>query len=91
MEAEEALCLLQLPGPCLLAILQCLEHDPASLYAAARTHSRLQKLSQIVPRHIRRTIQESEVDRMLKNLSKYGKNVQTLVLKGPSTVLSNPE
>jgi hypothetical protein len=82
MDAEETLCLLQLPDPCLLAILQCLEHDPVSLSAAARTHSRLHKLSQMVPRHIRRTIDEPEVDWLLKNLSKYGKNVQTLSLMG---------
>jgi hypothetical protein len=77
MEAEEPVpLLLQLPEPCLLVILQLLEHDPDSLCAAARAHSRLRQVALIIPRHIKAVVNQQRLDSLLQRLSQHSSSVQ---------------
>ena len=85
MEAEEPVSLLlQLPEPCLLAILRLLEHDPDSLCAAARAHSRLHQVALLVPRHIKAVVNQQRLDSLLQHLSQHSSSVQvaSMDLKG---------
>jgi hypothetical protein len=88
MADEEAVSLLQLPDPCLLAVLQCLADDAASLCSAARTHSRLhaaavQALRSINPPEIK---SQQLLDSMMPYLKQHGQNVDELCLRAHYSV-----
>ena len=79
---QEETQLLQLPDPCLLVVLQNCADDLHSLFSAARAHSRLhqaavQALSSITVSGIQ---QQQQVDGLLRYLSKYGHQVDSMDL-----------
>jgi hypothetical protein len=76
--------LVDLPDPCLLAVLRCLAYDPVSLFSAARAHSRLHQaavvaLSIITVMH--KTQQQLD-DSLLPYLGKHGQHIDSMVLQG---------
>jgi hypothetical protein len=84
-DAESAPLLLQLPDTCLLAVLQCLADDPASLCSAARAHSRLHQAAVLELNSIRKSINtEQQLDSsLLPYLAKHGQHVNHIYLYVP--------
>ena len=87
---DSAPLLVQLPDPCLLAVLQCCASDLRSLLSAARAHSRLHQaavvaLSSISVGEI--TQQQQQVDGLLQYLSSHGQHVQSLDLVPGDAIL----
>ena len=80
--------LLELPDPCLLAVLHktAHKHDPfdqRSLLNAARAHSRLHHLAALVLRSIKAQVKEQQhADSMVQYLSKHGQHIDSLELWG---------
>lgn len=73
--------LLELPEPCLLAVLRrCADDSPRSLFSAARAHSRLQQAAAAVLSNLRAVIRSS--DSMLLYLSKHGQHLASISLQG---------
>jgi hypothetical protein len=83
--------LLQLPDPCLLAVLQCLAGDPAGLFSAARAHSKLHQAAVTVLRDIsiEHKTQQQLDESLLPYLGKHGQHVSSIKVHGMwhSTVL----
>ena len=76
--------LVQLPDPCLLAVLKCCADDRVSLANAALTHSRLHQAAVLALSSVTvyaRT--QQHVDSLLMYLSKHGGHVDSLALEGP--------
>lgn len=61
---HSAASLVQLPGPCLVAVLCCCAGDPRSIFNAARAHSRLQQAAGVVIT----TVKASKNKQQLKDL-----------------------
>jgi hypothetical protein len=81
---QEASQLLQLPDPCLVAVLQCCSSDLVSLFSAARAHSRLhqaavQALSTITVGRVRR---QQQIDGLLLYCSRHGQHVDGIDISG---------
>jgi hypothetical protein len=78
--AESAPLLLQLPDPCLLAVLQCCSSDLVSLFSAARAHSRLHQAAVLALSSIpfNRVKQQQQVDGLLQYLSAHGQHVNIM-------------
>jgi hypothetical protein len=76
--------LLQLPDPCLLAVLQCLTDDPVSLFSAARAHSRLNQAAVVALSSIKVTVKNAQqLDySLLPYLDKHGQHVNSLAVQG---------
>ena len=84
MHTAEPVSLMQLPDPCLLAVLQCCADDAVSLASAARAHSRLHQAAVLALSNITaysRT--QQHVDSSVVYLFNHGHHVDSLVLKGP--------
>jgi hypothetical protein len=76
--------LLELPDPCLLAVLQCCADDLVSMFSAARAHSRLhqaavQALSSMT---VDDFAQQHQLDVVLLYLLRHGQHVNNLDLGG---------
>jgi hypothetical protein len=87
MEGEESaavLSLLDLPDPCLLAVLQCVAaDDQRSLFSAARAHSRLHQAAAAALRSITAVLAiQQQVEGVLHYLSLYGQHFYSLNLTG---------
>ena len=83
-DQQEPMQLLQLPDPCLLAVLQCCADDPRSLLSAARAHPRLHQaavaaLSSVSAEGI---TQQQVVDNVGLYLSKHGHHVSSVSVAG---------
>jgi hypothetical protein len=73
MQLEEpVLPTLELPDPCLLAVLQHCADDPGSLCSAARAHSRLHQAAVMVCGSVTLPPYENHLDSLRVYLSKYG-------------------
>jgi hypothetical protein len=73
---------LERPEPCLLAVLQRLADDPASLCSAVRAHSRLHQTAVVALSSISTAIKtQQQVDSsLLPYLSRHGQHVSSLQL-----------
>jgi hypothetical protein len=82
--------LVELPDPCLLAVMHCLADQPASLFSAARAHSRLHQAAVVVLSSITVTLktQQQLEDSLLPYLGKHVQHVDTLKVCGCSLSLS---
>lgn len=86
--------LLQLPDPCLVGG-QCCE-DQRSLFNAARAHSRLRQAAALAMRSITvvvngyKAAKQTQVDSMLRYLSKHPKHVGSVTFKGGSGPFKAP-
>jgi hypothetical protein len=81
--AQESSMLLQLPDPCLLAVLQCCADDPRSLFSAARSHSRLHQAAVLALRSITAVLRhQQQVDSVVLYVSKYGQRTDSINLAG---------
>jgi hypothetical protein len=76
--------LLELPDPCLLAVLHpCATDDYRSLFSAARAHSKLHQAALLVLHSIRMTAtQQHQVEGVRLYLHKHGRHIDSLDLKG---------
>jgi hypothetical protein len=73
--------LLDLPDPCLVAVLRCCAEDPRSLFNAARAHSRLHHLVQIAASNISAVVpQQQQADNVLQYLAAYGQHIRSIGL-----------
>lgn len=76
--------LLDLPDPCLLAVLQRLVDYPASLLSAARAHSRLNQAAVVALSRNTANVraQQQLDDSLLPYLGKHGQHVGSMLLQG---------
>ena len=82
-ETQSASWLLELPEPCLLAVLRCCADDPRSLFSAARAHSRLHQAAVQSLNSITAVLhQQQQVDSMLLYLDNNGQHVSSLAIDG---------
>jgi hypothetical protein len=81
--------LLQLPDPCLLAVLQYCADDPHSLFSAARGHSRLHQAAVQTLSSIKAVINQHIADIMY--LAKYGSRIDSIELQTTDHDDSNSE
>jgi hypothetical protein len=83
LQPQESL-LLQLPDPCLLAVLQCqgLADCPVWLCSAARAHSRLHQAAVLALNSVNKVItsQQQVDDSLLPYLRKHGQHVDSVAL-----------
>ena len=81
VDEEQPFPLLQLPDPCLLAVMQCLSHNSRSLFSAARAHSRLHQAAVMALSSIIVTVDdELQLDSVLLYLANHGQHVSNLTL-----------
>jgi hypothetical protein len=82
-DQEPQLSVLDLPDPCLLAILQCLANDHASLFNAARSHSRLHQAVVAALRSISTVVKtQQQLDAsLLSYLRKHGQQISGIDLR----------
>jgi hypothetical protein len=73
--------LLQLPDPCLLAMLRCCADDPRSLFSAARAHSRLHQAAVLAASSVKAVLHQ-QADSVLQYLESYGQHVSSITLEG---------
>ena len=71
--------LLQLPEPCLLAVLHFCADDPRSLFRAARAHSKLHQAAVLAASSI--TASDRSQESVLLYLSQHGENVNSISFK----------
>jgi hypothetical protein len=83
MDDESVFPLLQLPGPCLLAVLQCCAaDDQRSLFSAARAHSRLHQAAVVALSSITAVLPpQQNAHSVMLYLGKHGRHVAGLKLK----------
>jgi hypothetical protein len=75
--------LLQLPEPCLVAVLRCLVQDPRSLFSAAQAHSRLRQAAVLVG-SIRAVLRHRmHLDSLVLHLTNHGQHIHSLELQMP--------
>jgi hypothetical protein len=82
--------LLQLPDPCLLAVLQYCADDPRSLFSAARVHSRLHQAAVQTLSSIKAVVNQHIAD-MMVYLAKYGSRIDSIELQTTDHDDSNSE
>ena len=70
--------LLQLPDPCLLAVMQCCADDPRSLFSAARAHSRLHQAAVLPLRSMTATVNHETVASAVSYLTSHGQHIEDL-------------
>jgi hypothetical protein len=77
--------LLQLPDPCLLAMLQCCTSDLRSLFSAARAHPRLHQAAAVALSSISvdSVTQQQQVDGLLRYLTAHAEHVNYLKVGPP--------
>jgi hypothetical protein len=79
--------LTDLPDPCLLAVLRCLEDDPVSVCSAARAHTKLHQAAGVALRsitaHIKRQQQE---DSVLTYIAKHAQHIQSISLTSDGSI-----
>lgn len=73
--------LLQLPDPCLLAMLRCCADDPRTLFSAARAHSRLHQTAVLAASSVKAVLHQ-QADSVLQYLESYGQHVSSITLEG---------
>jgi hypothetical protein len=80
MPKGRPLALLQLPDACLLAVLQCLLGDPASLCSAARAHSKLHQAAVLALSSITVNVQTQHQlhDSLLPYLAKHSQYINSI-------------
>jgi hypothetical protein len=87
-QEETASVLLQLPDPCLLAVLQCC--DQRSLFIAARSYSRLHQAAAVSLNSITLTkAKQQQVDGALMYLGKHRDHISSVNLEGASMLSVN--
>jgi hypothetical protein len=75
--------LLDLPNPCLVAVMCCCAEDLHSLFSAARAHSRLHQAAVLAISSIRTVVrQQQQADSVLLYLSNHGQHVDSIDLAG---------
>ena len=80
---SQLLQLLQLPDPCLLAVLQCCAGDPCSLFSAARAHSRVHQAAVVALSSLTAgKVTQQRLDSVLLYLAKHGEHVDSMDLEG---------
>jgi hypothetical protein len=77
--------LLALPGPCLLAVLQCCAADDLrSLFNAARAHSKLHQAAALALSGVKLAVRpQQQADSVLLYLDRHGSHVSSLELRVP--------
>jgi hypothetical protein len=75
--------LVDLPDPCLLAVLRCLADEPVSMFSAARAHSRLHQAAVVVLSRIRASVKnQQQLDNgLLPYMGKHGQHVDSLAVR----------
>jgi hypothetical protein len=82
MEKHAPVSLVDLPDPCLLAVLRCLADGPISLFSAARAHSRLHQTAVVALSSIIVDVKKQEqMDGVLLYLEQHGKHVGSVHLQ----------
>jgi hypothetical protein len=68
--------LLQLPDPCLVAVLRCCADDPCSLFSAARAHSRLHQAAVLAASSISTVLHDQQqLDSVLLYLNSHDQHI----------------
>jgi hypothetical protein len=90
-ESAAVLSLLDLPDPCLLAVLQCVAADhQCSLFSVARAHSRLHQAAVAALRIITAVLPiQQQVEGVLHHLSVHGQHIRSINLTGNDDVSGN--
>jgi hypothetical protein len=91
-EDESVPSLLDLPAPCLLAVLQCCAaNDQRNLFSAARAHSRLHQAAVTVLHSISTAApEEQQVDSVLLYLDRHGSHVDSPKMRGRESGFEGP-
>jgi hypothetical protein len=76
--------LLQLPDPCLLAVMHCMTDHHVSLFSAARAHSRLHQAAVLALSSIKVVVKtQQQLDHsLLLYLGKHGQHVNNMAVCG---------
>jgi hypothetical protein len=80
VDKKDTFPLLQLPQPCLVAVLQSC--DIRSLVSAARAHSKLHHAAVLAASSIKAVVSQQQVDGMLQYLTKIAQHVNSIELQG---------
>jgi hypothetical protein len=82
--------LLQLPEPCLVAVLGYCADDPRSLFSAARAHSRLQQAAAVAASSIKAVravvTEQQQADSVLLYLAHHGQHVDSISIEKPQGI-----
>jgi hypothetical protein len=81
MDETEVVSLLDLPDPCLLAVLCCCSSDMRTLFSVARAHSRLHQAATAVLGPIRTPLKnQQQLQSLMEYLSNHSAEVTSLVV-----------
>ena len=81
--SQSASRLLDLPEPCLLAVLHCCTDDHRSLFSAARAHSRLHQAAVQSLSSVRAMLhQQQQMDSVLLYMTNHGQHVSSIDIDG---------
>jgi hypothetical protein len=73
--------LLQLPDPCLLAVLRCCADGTCTMFSAARAPSRLHQAAVLAATSIRAVLtKQQQAERLLLYLDRYGQHISSMDL-----------
>jgi hypothetical protein len=81
--AKPASTLLELPDPCLVAMLRCCNDDQRCLFSAARAHGRLHQAAVLALSSIKAVkATQQQADSMLQYLEKHGQHLDSISISG---------
>jgi hypothetical protein len=84
MDDPEVTSLLDLPDPCLLAVLRCCCADPHTLFSAARANSRLRQAAAVALSSISSKVNDQQqLQSLLVYLNNHTSDVTSLTMQGP--------
>ena len=81
-EQSPASLLLELPNPCLMAVLQLCAKEQRSLFSAARAHSRLHQAVVALSSFTAVVPQQQQLDGVYSYLNKHGQHLDSISLEG---------
>jgi hypothetical protein len=74
---------MDLPDPCLVAVVRCCADDPRSMFSAARAHSRLHQAAVIALNCITAEVQQQQLDSLVDvYLTTHGSHIDNISLDG---------
>jgi hypothetical protein len=81
--------LLQLPDPCLEAVMCCCASDPRSLFSAARAHSRLHQAAVLAASSIQADVSDKRhVNSVVRYLTNHGQHVHSAAMHSVGEIVS---
>ena len=81
--------LLQLPDPCLEAVLCCCASDPRSLFSAARAHSKLHQAAVLAANSIQADVfEQRHVNSVVQYLTNHGQHVHSAAMHSVGEIVS---